>query len=97
MIMDADRELHDNSVAFDLDLDRFGEILKDALAVPAKEGLALLIQTQIARAAGSEAPASAVERPGCPPLSGAVTCGDAGDGRDAQLGVPGSSALARSE
>jgi hypothetical protein len=55
MSLDNDAELDGDSAVHQFDLDRFGEILRDALAVPANEGLALLLRMQVARAAGAEA------------------------------------------
>jgi hypothetical protein len=77
MSLDMDIDLQerptDSPVGFDRDierpertdgevsLDRLAGVINDVLSVPSSEGLALLIQTQLARAAAPGCPAS--ERP----------------------------------
>ena len=77
MSLDMDIDLQerptDSPVGFDRDverpertdgevsLDRLAGVINDVLSVPSSEGLALLIQTQLARAAAPDGPAS--ERP----------------------------------
>ena len=53
-------DLHGDSVANGLDLDLFSEILEEALGSLTAESLTRLIETQIARAAGSDQPACTV-------------------------------------
>jgi hypothetical protein len=54
MSLDMEIDLQDRPADGEVSLDRLADVINEILSVPAAEGLALLVRSQLARAAASE-------------------------------------------